>query len=379
MMRRSASDQQMVEELLETESFDELVRAMAGMKFKALSRKKADDVSETLKDQVKAERDACKKELQKLKEQFFEKDSAAIAEEIADCREPIGVLIDLTEQFAKAFAEKKRSKNILDYADLEHFALEILVQQKDGCLVRTDAARELSEQFREIMIDEYQDSNFIQEALLSAVSGEEDGRWNRFMVGDIKQSIYGFRLARPELFLEKYRTYQKDGESQQRIDLDKNFRSRPEVLAGANYVFRKLMSPELGGIAYDEAASLHAGAAFPKKKREIRIRGRGHTKRSFCCWTTRRRSWKMINPARRRWKRRRLPLRRASGKWLEMRKLWIRRPGNTGKSSTGISSFCSVRSAAGRRRFRVCSRRLEFRLTVHQKQGTFPRRKLLRC
>ena len=374
-----ASDQQMVEELIETESFDGMVRAMAGMKFKALSRKKADDVSEALKDQVKAERDVCKKELQKLKEQFFEKDSAEIAEEIADCREPIGVLIDLTEQFAKAFAEKKRSKNILDYADLEHFALEILVQQKDGCLVRTDAARELSEQFREIMIDEYQDSNFIQEALLSAVSGEEDGRWNRFMVGDIKQSIYGFRLARPELFLEKYRTYQKDGESQQRIDLDKNFRSRPEVLAGANYVFRKLMSPELGGIAYDEAASSMRVRRSRRKKREIRIRGRGHTKRSFCCWTTRRRSWKMINPARRRWKRRRLPLRRASGKWLEMRKLWIRRPGNTGKSSTGISSFCFVRSAAGRRRFRVCSRRLEFRLTVHQKQGTFPRRKLLRC
>ena len=87
------------------------------------------------------------------------------------------------------------------------------------------------------------------------------------MVGDIKQSIYGFRLARPELFLEKYHTYQKEGESQQRIDLDKNFRSRPEVLATANYVFRKLMSPELGGIAYDEAASLHAGAALPEKKR----------------------------------------------------------------------------------------------------------------
>lgn len=259
-----AADQQMVEELLTTESFDGMVRAMAGLKFKALSRKKADDVSEALKDQVKAERDACKKELQKLKEQFFEKDSAEIAEEIADCREPIGVLIDLTEEFAKAFAEKKRSKNMLDYADLEHFALEILVERtEDGRLVRTDAAREMAEQFREIMIDEYQDSNFIQEALLSAVSGEEDGRWNRFMVGDIKQSIYGFRLARPELFLEKYHTYAKDGESQQRIDLDKNFRSRPEVLATANYVFRKLMSPELGGIAYDEAASLHAGASFP--------------------------------------------------------------------------------------------------------------------
>lgn len=153
------------------------------------------------------------KELQKLKEQFFEKDSTEIAEEIADCREPIGVLIDLTEQFAKAFAEKKRSKNILDYADLEHFALEILVQQEDGRLVRTDAARELSEQFREIMIDEYQDSNFIQEALLSAVSGEEEGRWNRFMVGDIKQSIYGFRLARPELFLENIIRMRRTGKA----------------------------------------------------------------------------------------------------------------------------------------------------------------------
>lgn len=262
-----AADQQMVEELLATESFDGMVRVMAGLEFKTLSRKKAEDVSEALKDQVKAERDACKKELQKLKEQFFEKDSAEIAEEIADCREPISVLIDLTEQFAKAFAEKKRSKNMLDYADLEHFALEILLERtEDGHLVRTDAARELAEQFREIMIDEYQDSNFIQEALLSAVSGEEDGRWNRFMVGDIKQSIYGFRLARPELFLEKYHTYQEDGEEQQRIDLDKNFRSRPEVLTTANYVFRKLMSRDLGGIVYDESASLHGGAAFPERE-----------------------------------------------------------------------------------------------------------------
>ena len=85
------------------------------------------------------------------------------------------MLIDLTEQFAKAFAEKKRSKNILDYADLEHFALEILVQQKDGCLVRTDAARELSEQFREIMIDEYQDSNYVQEELITSISRERKG------------------------------------------------------------------------------------------------------------------------------------------------------------------------------------------------------------
>ena len=259
-----ASDQQMVEELLETESFDELVRAMAGMKFKALSRKKADDVSETLKDQVKAERDACKKELQKLKEQFFEKDSAAIAEEIADCREPIGVLIDLTEQFAKAFAEKKRSKNILDYADLEHFALEILVQQKDGCLVRTDAARELSEQFREIMIDEYQDSNLIQEAILNSVSTCRSGRYNIFMVGDVKQSIYRFRLSRPELFLEKFYTYNIEESQTQRIDLHRNFRSRKEVLESANAIFRQIMTEKLGGIVYDEQAALYPGAEYPE-------------------------------------------------------------------------------------------------------------------
>ena len=259
-----ASDQQMLEELLETESFDELVRAMAGMKFKALSRKKADDVSEALKDQVKAERDVCKKELQKLKEQFFEKDSAEIAEEIADCREPIGVLIDLTEQFAKAFAEKKRSKNILDYADLEHFALEILVQQEDGRLVRTDAARELSEQFREIMIDEYQDSNLIQEAILTSVSGCRSGRYNIFMVGDVKQSIYRFRLSRPELFLEKFRTYNIEESKTQRIDLHKNFRSRKEVLESANAIFRQIMTEKLGGIVYDDQAALYPGAEYPE-------------------------------------------------------------------------------------------------------------------
>ena len=127
-----------------------------------------------------------------IKRAVFEKDSAEIAEEIADCREPIGVLIDLTEQFAgKRLQRKTEQKYSLIMPIWNTLRSEILVKQEDGRLVRTDAARELSEQFREIMIDEYQDSNFIQEALLSAVSGEEEGRWNRFMVGDIKQSIYG--------------------------------------------------------------------------------------------------------------------------------------------------------------------------------------------
>ena len=163
---------------------------------------------------MKAKREETKKLLKGLQEQYFSRTEKEILEDLSVSRGSVKELIRLTLRFAELFAEKKRRKNLLDYSDLEHFALNILLRKEDGRLVRTEAAKELAGQYREIMIDEYQDSNFIQEALLSAVSGEEDGVWNRFMVGDIKQSIYGFRLARPELFLEKYRTYQREDASE---------------------------------------------------------------------------------------------------------------------------------------------------------------------
>src|SRR5699024_4426882 len=170
----------------------------------------------------------------------------------------------LAEQFIDAFAAKKREKNLLDFADLEHFALEILVRkQEDGSLLRTEAAKELAAGFAEIMIDEYQDSNYVQEMLLTSVSGLEDGRYNIFMVGDVKQSIYRFRQARPELFLEKYASYSAQDSRTQRIDLHRNFRSRAQVLSGANYIFRQIMTPDLGGISYDDAAALYPGAEYP--------------------------------------------------------------------------------------------------------------------
>ena len=127
-------------------------------------------------------------------------------------------------------------------------------------------ALEYQDYFDEILIDEYQDSNLVQEYLLRAVSGEAQGRFNRFMVGDVKQSIYKFRLARPELFLEKYETYEEGQGCCQRIDLSKNFRSRTSVVEAVNDVFARLMSREAGGICYDERAALYAGAAYPENE-----------------------------------------------------------------------------------------------------------------
>ena len=136
------------------------------------------------------------------------------------------MLLDVTLAFIHAFSEKKRDKNILDFNDLEHFALQILVDDKTHKPSQT--AAELRKNYQEIMIDEYQDSNEVQELLLKCISGEEKGRYNRFMVGDVKQSIYKFRLARPEIFMEKYDTYVINDKSshQVRIDLSMNFRSR---------------------------------------------------------------------------------------------------------------------------------------------------------
>lgn len=166
----------------------------------------------------------------------------------------LDVLLALCERFKTAFSEAKRRKNIVDFADLEHFALQILREDK----VRTAAAVEIGRHFREIMIDEYQDSNYLQEEILTAVSGIEDGRRNYFCVGDVKQSIYRFRQARPDLFMKKFEAYgAREGGT--RIDLYQNFRSRPEIIAVVNAIFKRVMRKEVGGIVYDETVALAGG------------------------------------------------------------------------------------------------------------------------
>ena len=132
----------------------------------------------------------------------------------------------------------------------------------------SQAARELSAKYDEVLVDEYQDSNFVQELLTTAVSGWINQKKNIFMVGDVKQSIYRFRLARPELFMEKYKSYSTEEAKEQRIDLHKNFRSRAQVLESVNFIFRQIMGEDLGGVTYDKDAALYPGASFPEGESE---------------------------------------------------------------------------------------------------------------
>ena len=192
-------------------------------------------------------------------------------------------LAQLVLLFSERFEEKKRARNMIDFSDMEQYALQILTEETEDGLMPSAVAREYQEQFKEIMIDEYQDSNLIQEAILTSISTVARGRYNIFMVGDVKQSIYRFRLSRPELFMEKFHTYtpvdfndtdgqEEDPVKKQRIDLHKNFRSRKEVLDSVNDIFRQIMTQELGGITYDEQAALYVGADYkPGKDTETEV------------------------------------------------------------------------------------------------------------
>ena len=154
----------------------------------------------------------------------------------------------------------------MDFSDLEHFALEILVEEETG--KPTETAKEFQNAYEEIMIDEYQDSNYVQETILRAISREVVGQNNLFMVGDVKQSIYRFRLARPELFMEKFDTYETTDAPCQRIDLHKNFRSRDSVLTFTNDIFYQIMKRNLGGVDYTDEAALYCGADYPAGEKE---------------------------------------------------------------------------------------------------------------
>lgn len=261
-----------LEKLEKTESFWGWKEMLDKLEFKRLpSGKKAEKelVSENQQELAKNLRNDAKEQLKTLKERYFQETPEEMLENLQKAGEPVGVLVDLTLEFMKLYKKKKKEKNILDFSDLEHYALEILIHHTEEKEERTDAARELSQQFAEIMIDEYQDSNLVQEKLLTSISRIEEGNYNIFMVGDVKQSIYRFRLARPDLFMEKFKTYpQETGKDFLRIDLHKNFRSRAEVLAGVNYLFYQIMGEDLGGVEYDSTAALYPGKSFPPKPEE---------------------------------------------------------------------------------------------------------------
>lgn len=254
-----------LERLTSCKNLEEQAAKVPAVAFGRLPSKKDDSVDPAKRELAKALRNSVKDTLGELSEQYFKTPLELAVEQGKACREPLRMLLDLVLEFDRRLLAAKQERHLIDFSDMEHYALQILLKREKDNIVPSDVALEYRQYFQEILIDEYQDSNLVQEYLLSAVSGEEEGRYNRFMVGDVKQSIYKFRLARPELFLEKYDTYREEGDLC-RIDLAKNFRSRRQVVNAVNDVFSRIMSKQIGGIAYDEKAALYPGAVYPAQE-----------------------------------------------------------------------------------------------------------------
>lgn len=254
-----------INEMINSQDFGELGRRIRIFSFEALSRKKDAGADPDIKEYVKGQRKLFKDYIGRLNDKIFLKDDEGIFADMQGAGIQIRTLLKVAKVYAKRVSEVKREKGIIDFNDMEHLALSILVKKEDGKLVYTETADKLANRFEEILIDEYQDSNQLQEVILNAVSktrlsGENN---NIYMVGDVKQSIYKFRLACPELFIEKYDTYGETGDNV-RIELQKNFRSRENVLECANDVFSHIMNKNFSGIGYDESVRLNAGFPYPE-------------------------------------------------------------------------------------------------------------------
>lgn len=240
---------------------------IAGTKFESLGRaKKGIDYDEMVADHIKTTREKCKKRITKILAAFTLPVGEVIVQYNAQ-REMLEALVDAVIEFSNRYMQAKLDNGIVGFSDVEHFALNVVCDGLDenGNPNASTIGKEISEQFEEILIDEYQDSNYLQEDILKCVSGKGSGNNNIFMVGDVKQSIYGFRMARPDLFIHKYDTYSEDESAPERkIILKKNFRSRENVLNAINYIFYQIMKRELGGIEYTEKEALAPGKDYPE-------------------------------------------------------------------------------------------------------------------
>lgn len=218
-------------------------------------------VTNDLKEDSKEIRDKVKKHIKEKTAKLLSCSQEQAVKDLKIITPILEKLANLVTEFTKNFAEKKKEKNCIDFNDIEHFALKILLDENNN---PTEVAKKYKEKFEEIAIDEYQDSNLVQEAILTSISKGN----NIFMVGDVKQSIYKFRQARPELFLQKYDEYKNKEEKAQednlKIQLFRNFRSRQNILNITNLVFESIMSKELGDINYNENEYLNYGANYPE-------------------------------------------------------------------------------------------------------------------
>lgn len=248
-----AQEKQALRYAAEATELQELVLRTQAIRYERLKPTKS-----ALKTRVTAIRDDVKKDTKDIAGLPVVLDPEAEARMEAGIERCMHGLVRLTKKFSARYQEEKEKRHVLDFSDLEHKALEILyTTDADGVRHPSAIADDVAQQYREILVDEYQDSNFVQEELIRALSAERFGRPDVFQVGDVKQSIYSFRQARPDLFLMKYQDLDYP-----KIELSRNFRSRNEVVRAVNRVFHRVMRPMLGGIDYNEKVALHYG--YPK-------------------------------------------------------------------------------------------------------------------
>ena len=272
---------EIAEELLgmekDTESLLALISSFELQRAKSAKR----GTDKALSEPVKQARESIKDRLTKLKDSYSFDFNHRFIEQMQMSHGHMTTLVQVVQAYGSTFRGLKEDRNLMDFNDIEHFALAIL-RNSDGSA--TEVAQVYRKQFHEILVDEYQDSNLVQETLINSVARVEEGQPNVFMVGDMKQSIYKFRLARPELFADKYDTYSFEEGDYQKLELHKNFRSRQQVVDMTNYLFAQLMSRKVGDVTYDDHAALHQGAAYelegPAYGTEVLLIERGGDKRT---------------------------------------------------------------------------------------------------
>jgi len=260
-----------IEELLaeNNQTWDAWYRMMGWIEFKKLNAVKKKgalhpEALEETKQKIQALRKEVKDDLTAIKDSYFSVAPKTWARDMRKTRPLVSAMASLVSDFAAAYAARKKEEGLLEFNDTEHFALRLLLAEAStpGHPLPSETALSLQKKYREVMVDEYQDTNSLQELITRLVS---DGR-NRFLVGDLKQSIYRFRQTDPGIFLEKYETFTESGAANRRIDLNQNFRSDDAVLASANFIFRQLLRKSEGiplELDYGEAEALHTGREAP--------------------------------------------------------------------------------------------------------------------
>ncbi len=248
---------------LNTATYDEVFNYCKNYSFTrypSVNSKKLDINVADIATQVKDLRDSAKKYFTKIVD-FLEDDEETTITNLNLLSPYISELCEIVTAFSEKLLVEKYKKNILTFNDLEQLAIKLLVEDfEDGVPKYSDTAKKYQLRFAEIIIDEYQDTNEVQDLILTAISRHEQKKPNKFMVGDVKQSIYKFRGGDPKLFIEKYNNYTYDEDSRyKKVDLSKNFRSSESVIQLVNFVFLQLMQKDVGGISYDNNAMLHLG------------------------------------------------------------------------------------------------------------------------